>query len=136
MGYARPYGPSDAALPPPFRAWFFNRINDGIKVDGPGLDPPMKAAANAPVVLTPSHKSHVDYLIMSYVLWYRGYSVPLVAAGDNLSFPPLGTFLRRGGAFFLRRSFKGDKVYQASFRAYLKKLVHDGIHHEFFPEGG
>ncbi|MFO0599358.1 MAG: 1-acyl-sn-glycerol-3-phosphate acyltransferase [Myxococcaceae bacterium] len=116
--------------------WVFNRIYDGIEVDEAGLDRAMKAAVDAPVVLTPSHKSHLDYLIMSYVLWNRGYTAPLVAAGANLSFFPLGPFLRRAGAFFLRRSFKGDKLYTAVFKAYLKKLVHDGIHHEFFPEGG
>lgn len=116
--------------------WVFTRIYDGIEVDEAGLDRAMKAAVDAPVVLTPSHKSHLDYLIMSYVLWTRGYTAPLVAAGANLSFFPLGPFLRRAGAFFLRRSFKGDKLYTAVFKAYLKKLVHDGIHHEFFPEGG
>lgn len=116
--------------------WVFNRIYDGIEVDEAGLERAMKAAGDAPVVLTPSHKSHLDYLIMSYVLWNRGYTAPLVAAGANLSFFPLGVFLRRAGAFFLRRSFKGDKLYTATFKAYLKKLVHDGIHHEFFPEGG
>ncbi len=116
--------------------WVFNRIYDGIEVDDAGLERAMKAASDAPVVFTPSHKSHLDYLIMSYVLWQRGYTVPLVAAGANLSFFPLGFFLRRAGAFFLRRSFKGDPLYSAVFKAYLKKLVHDGIHHEFFPEGG
>ena len=84
--------------------------------------------AEAPLVLCPSHKSHVDYLVMSWVLWNRGYAVPLVAAGANLSFWPLGPLLRRCGAFFLRRSFKDDKVYAASFNAYVKKLVHDGVH--------
>lgn len=130
------YSPSVVAVASPILDWVFNRIYDGIEVDEPGLERAMKAAATAPVVLTPSHKSHVDYLVMSYVLWYRGYSVPLVAAGANLSFFPLGVFLRRGGAFFLRRSFKGDPIYTAAFKAYIKKLVHDGIHHEFFPEGG
>lgn len=114
----------------------FNRIYDGIEVDEAGLDRAMKVAADAPVVFTPSHKSHLDYLVMSYVLWRRGYNAPLIAAGANLSFFPLGPFLRRCGAFFLRRSFKGDKLYTATFKAYLKKLVHDGIHQEFFPEGG
>ncbi len=114
----------------------FNRIYDGIEVDELGLDRMMKAASEAPLVFTPSHKSHIDYLVMSYVLWQRGYNAPLIAAGANLSFFPLGPFLRRSGAFFLRRSFKGDKLYTATFKAYLKKLVHDGIHHEFFPEGG
>ncbi|MDP1824979.1 MAG: 1-acyl-sn-glycerol-3-phosphate acyltransferase [Archangium sp.] len=114
----------------------FSRIYDGVEVDEAGLDRTMKAAAEAPMVFTPSHKSHIDYLVMSYVLWTRGYHVPLIAAGANLSFWPLGPFLRRSGAFFLRRSFKGDKLYTATFKAYLKKLVHDGVHHEFFPEGG
>jgi len=130
------YSPSVVALSASTLHWIFNRIYDGVEVDEAGLERALKAAARAPLVITPSHKSHIDYLVMSYVLWQRGYTVPLVAAGANLSFFPLGPFLRRGGAFFLRRSFKGDKLYTASFRAYLKKLVHDGIHHEFFPEGG
>ncbi|MBM4777669.1 MAG: glycerol-3-phosphate acyltransferase [Archangiaceae bacterium] len=130
------YSPSTVGFTAPILHWVFNRIYDGVEVDEAGLERAMKAAAHAPMVLTPSHKSHVDYLIMSYVLFQRGYTVPLVAAGANLSFFPLGPFLRRGGAFFLRRSFKGDKLYTATFKAYLKKLVHDGIHHEFFPEGG
>lgn len=114
----------------------FNRIYDGIEVDEAGLSRMMKAGAKSPLVLCPSHKSHVDYLVLSYVLWNRGYQVPIVAAGANLSFFPLGFFLRRGGAFFLRRSFKDDKIYGAAFKAYVKKLVHDGVHQEFFPEGG
>ncbi len=130
------YSPTVVGLAAPTLHWIFNRIYDGIEVDEAGLERAMKAAARAPLVITPSHKSHVDYLIMSYVLWQRGYTVPLVAAGANLSFFPLGPFLRRAGAFFLRRSFKGDALYTATFKAYLKKLVHDGQHHEFFPEGG
>jgi glycerol-3-phosphate O-acyltransferase len=78
----------------------------------------------------------MDYLVLSWVLWKRGYTVPRVAAGANLSFFPLGPLLRRLGAFFLRRSFKDDKVYTATFKAYLKKLVRDRVHQEFFPEGG
>jgi glycerol-3-phosphate O-acyltransferase len=130
------YSPTVVGFAAPVLHWVFNRIYDGVEVDEAGLERALKAAAKAPVVITPSHKSHIDYLIMSYVLWQRGYTVPLVAAGANLSFFPLGPFLRRGGAFFLRRSFKGDRLYTACFKAYLKKLVHDGIHHEFFPEGG
>lgn len=128
--------PTVVALLAPVLSWVFNRIYDGIEVDENGLERAMGAAAQFPVVLTPSHKSHVDYLVLSYVLWQRGYAVPLVAAGANLSFFPLGPLFRRAGAFFLRRSVKGDKVYATAFRAYLKKLIHDGIHHEFFPEGG
>jgi glycerol-3-phosphate O-acyltransferase len=128
--------PTTLAFVAPVLAWVFNRIYDGIEVDEAGLNRALKAASKAPLVLCPSHKSHVDYLVMSWILWNRGYAVPLVAAGANLSFWPLGPLLRRCGAFFLRRSFKDDKVYAASFKAYVKKLVHDGVHQEFFPEGG
>ncbi len=133
---AAKFSPSYVGLAASILHQVFSRIYDGVEVDEAGLDRTMKAAADAPVVFTPSHKSHIDYLIMSYVLWTRGYNAPLIAAGANLSFWPLGPFLRRCGAFFLRRSFKGDKLYTATFKAYLKKIVHDGLHHEFFPEGG
>ena len=130
------FSPTVVGLFAPTLDWVFNRIYDGLDFDEAGLERAMKAGVKAPVVLTPSHKSHIDYLLMSYALWQRGYTVPLVAAGANLSFFPLGGLLRRSGAFFLRRSFKGDALYTAVFKAYLKKLVHDGIPHEFFPEGG
>jgi glycerol-3-phosphate O-acyltransferase len=128
--------PTVIGLSVPILDWVFCRIYDGIEVDEAGLERAMRAAARAPVVLCPSHKSHIDYLVLSWVLWNRGYTPPLVAAGANLSFWPLGWFLRRGGAFFLRRSFKDDRVYTASFKAWIKKLVHDGVLQEFFPEGG
>ncbi len=130
------FEPTVLAMVVPILSWVFNRIYAGIEVDEAGLDRAMKAASRAPVVFCPSHKSHIDYLVMSFILWKRGYSTPLVAAGANLSFFPLGPLFRRGGAFFLRRSFKGDPVYTAVFKAYLKKLVRDGVHQEFFPEGG
>jgi glycerol-3-phosphate O-acyltransferase len=132
---ARP-SPTALAIASPILDWVFSRIYDGIDVDERGLERSLRTARSAPVVVCPSHKSHVDYLILAWVLFKRGYKPPLVAAGANLSFWPLGPFLRRAGAFFLRRSFKDDKIYAAAFRAYIKKLVRDGIHQEFFPEGG
>lgn len=127
--------PPMVALTSPVLDAVFNRIYDGIEVDEVGLSRALKAASQTPLVFCPSHKSHVDYLVLSWVLWKRGNSVPLVAAGANLSFFPLGPYLRRVGAFFLRRSFKGDKLYTASFKAYIRKLVRDGAHQEFFLEG-
>jgi glycerol-3-phosphate O-acyltransferase len=129
--------PTVIALLAPIMGWMFDRIYDGIEVDEAGLERALQAARNgASIVLCPSHKSHIDYLVMSWVLWKRGYQMPLVAAGANLSFFPLGPLLRRAGAFFLRRSFGADRLYSATFKAYVKKLVRDGVHQEFFPEGG
>jgi glycerol-3-phosphate O-acyltransferase len=129
--------PTVLAVLAPLMGWMFDRIYDGIDVDEAGLERALQAGrGGAPIVLCPSHKSHIDYLVMSWVLWKRGYQAPVVAAGANLSFFPLGPVLRRAGAFFLRRSFGSDRLYTATFKAYVRKLVRDGVLQEFFPEGG
>jgi glycerol-3-phosphate O-acyltransferase len=87
-------------------------------------------------VLLPSHKSHVDYLVLSDVLFANALSPPLIAAGDNLSFWPLGPVLRRAGAFFIKRSFRGKRLYAALVDAYIRKLLVEGFNIEFFLEGG
>lgn len=93
-------------------------------------------AKRGTVVFLPSHKSHVDYLILSYVLRKNYLELPVVAAGDNLSFFPVGPILRRGGAFFIRREFRGDRLYAATVDAYVRRLIKDGWALEFFLEGG
>ncbi len=114
----------------------FNRIYDGIDVDEGGMRRIVEASAKAPIILCPCHKSHIDYMVLSYICDDYGLQPPHVAAGDNLNFFPLGRLLRAGGAFFIRRSFKGDRVYQATMAAYVKKLLRDGFTQEFFVEGG
>lgn len=129
------YSPSVVALLSLFFRFVFNKIYDGIWVDRPGLAEVGRAAATAPLVLCPSHRSHVDYLVLSWVFFNAGLTPPHIAAGRNLSFWPLGPVLRRGGAFFLRRSFRDDPVYSVVFRAYVKKLMREGYAQEFFIEG-
>lgn len=116
--------------------WVFHKIYDGIHVDEEGLARAAEASKRAPLVLCPTHRSHVDYLLISHVLLERGITPPLVAAGANLSFWPIGPIFRRGGAFFIRRSFKGDRVYGAALSAYVRKIARDGYTQEFYPEGG
>jgi glycerol-3-phosphate O-acyltransferase len=112
------------------------RVFAGIDVDLEGMERLREAARRGSVVLLPSHKSHVDYLLLHYVLRKHALSVPLVAAGDNLSFFPLGSLLRRSGAFFIRRNFRGDKLYAIVVDAYVRRLLRDGYAIEFFLEGG
>jgi len=114
----------------------WQRIYDGIEVDEQGLERVRQAARRGTLVLVPSHKSHVDYLLLSYVFHLHGFVAPHIAAGVNLSFWPLGPIFRGGGAFFLRRSFKGDPLYARVFRAYVRKLIDEGFTLEFFLEGG
>jgi glycerol-3-phosphate O-acyltransferase len=120
----------------PIMAWVFRKIFDGIEVDVEGLEKVRAAARKGPLVIVPSHKSHIDYLVLSYVFLLNDLVPPLVAAGANLSFWPLGFFFRRGGAFFLRRTFRGDKLYGAVFRAYVRKMLRESFNIEFFIEGG
>jgi len=112
------------------------RVFAGIDVDEEGIERLREAARRGSVVLLPSHKSHVDYLLLHYVLRKHSLSLPLVAAGDNLSFFPLGSLLRRSGAFFIRRNFRGDKLYAIVVDAYVRRLLRDGYAIEFFLEGG
>jgi len=116
------------------RIW--QEIYDGIIVDAPGLQRVWSAARRGPVVLVPSHKSHIDYLVLSQVFFKDGMMPPHIAAGDNLSFWPLGHIFRRSGAFFIRRSFSGDKLYAALCTAYVRRVLKDGHALEFFIEGG
>ena len=114
----------------------WNRIYDGLVVDEEGLERVREAARKGPLVFLPSHKSHVDYLIISDVLYANGLAPPLIAAGDNLSFFPLGSLLRRSGAFFIKRSFKGKRLYPQLVDAYVRKVLVEGHHLELFIEGG
>ena len=113
-----------------------DRVYAGIDVDEEGILRLRDAARKGTVVLLPSHKSHVDYILLSFVLRKHGLVIPVIAAGDNLSFFPLGPLLRRAGAFFIRRSFKGDRLYAAVVDAYVRRLMRDGHAIELFLEGG
>ncbi|MEP2652454.1 MAG: glycerol-3-phosphate 1-O-acyltransferase PlsB, partial [Paraglaciecola sp.] len=88
------------------------------------------------IIYVPCHRSHMDYLLLTYVIYHQGLVTPHIAAGINLNFPPVGGFLRKAGAFYLRRSFAGNKVYTAVFREYLELLFKKGNSVKYFPEGG
>jgi glycerol-3-phosphate O-acyltransferase len=119
----------------PILGWAFGRLYDGVEVDEEGFARVRRAAAQAPIVLCPSHKSYVDFLVLSWILVERGMTPPHIAAGINLSFWPFGPIARAGGAFFIRRKVKGDRLYTAVLRAYVKHLLRDGFPQEFYLEG-
>ena len=116
--------------------WVWDNMFDGVEVDEEGLRRLKKEAQRNTLVYIPSHKSHIDYLILSYILFQHNLSPPFIAAGKNLSFWPLGPIFRRGGAFFIRRTFKGQRFYAEVFSLYVKTMIHYGHNIEFFIEGG
>jgi glycerol-3-phosphate O-acyltransferase len=115
--------------------WVWSKIFEDVEVDQQGLARLRRAAHEGPIVIISSHKSHVDYLIVSQVLWENGVFPPHIAAGRNLSFWPLGPIFRGCGAFFIRRHFLGDRLYAAVMQAYLRKILQEGYNIEFFIEG-
>jgi glycerol-3-phosphate O-acyltransferase len=114
------------------RVW--NRIFRGVEIAG--LDRVAETLRRHPVVLVPCHRSHFDYLILSYIFHGQFLSPPHIAAGINLSFFPMGMLFRGAGAFFIRRSFGDNDLYKAVFRQYLAYLIREGYTQEFFIEGG
>ena len=117
-----------------FLNWVWTKIYDGIVLND--IDRLHEVGKNNEVIYVPCHRSHIDYLLMSFVLYNEGLHVPHVAAGINLNMPIIGPLLRRGGAFFLRRSFKGHRLYAAVFSAYLNQILQRGYSVEYFVEGG
>jgi len=112
----------------------WNRVFRGVLVHH--LDELKAAAPGYEVVYVPCHRSHMDYLLLSYLLYTRGIVPPHIVAGINLNLPVIGTLLRKGGAFFIRRSIRGSALYSAVLSEYVAQLVAGGYSLEFFVEGG
>lgn len=115
--------------------WTWNRLYQGLEVYN--SEHIRKLAQDGyEIVYAPCHRSHMDYLLLSYVLYRQGLVPPHIAAGINLNFWPAGPIFRHLGAFFIRRSFKGNKLYTVIFREYLNELFIRGYSVEYFVEGG
>jgi len=110
------------------------RVFSGLEVRG--LERVAECMKEHPVVLVPCHRSHFDYLILTYIFHTNYLSPPHIAAGINLSFWPMGPLFRGAGAFFIRRSFADNELYKMIFRKYLTFLIREGYTQEFFIEGG
>ncbi|HKT71533.1 MAG TPA: glycerol-3-phosphate 1-O-acyltransferase PlsB [Steroidobacteraceae bacterium] len=114
------------------RLW--NRLYDGVEFGH--IETLEHAAEGNEIVYVPCHRSHMDYLLLSYAIYVHGYAIPHIAAGINLNIPVVGRFLRKGGAFFIRRSFRGSALYTVVFMNYLAAIMARGHSIEYFIEGG
>ena len=116
--------------------WIVRTMFDGVITNHDVLNRVKKMSLKGPLILIPCHKSHIDYLILDYLLYHNNMPVPHIAAGKNLSFWPMGPLFRSGGAFFLRRSFGGAVLYSKVFAEYINMLLEEGYNIEQFIEGG
>lgn len=113
---------------------FWRRFYSGIETYN--VETLKQTALTHQLVYVPCHRSHVDYLLLSYIIFTENLAIPYIAAGNNLNLPVIGRILRGGGAFFIRRSFKDNPLYAAVMRSYVEQLVKLGVPLEYFVEGG
>lgn len=114
--------------------WVWNKIYNGVEVNN--IERLRDVSKDNGIIYTPCHRSHIDYLLLSYVLFKNSMAPPHIAAGINLNMPVVGPILRRGGAFFMRRTFKGNKLYASVFDEYMHTMCKSGFPIEYFVEGG
>lgn len=115
--------------------WLWGRLYSDIKVNNSQVLREL-AQDGHEIIYVPCHRSHMDYLLLSYVILQEGLVMPRIAAGINLNFWPAGPIFRKGGAFFLRRSFAGNRLYSTIFREYLGLLFERGYSVKYYTEGG
>jgi glycerol-3-phosphate O-acyltransferase len=115
--------------------WLWNRVYNGIEVSKANRLREL-AQEGHEIIYVPCHRSHMDYLLLTYVIFHQGLVTPRIAAGINLSFWPAGPIFRKAGAFFIRRSFKGNRLYSTIFREYLGLLFERGYSVKYYTEGG
>ncbi|KAG7461107.1 hypothetical protein MATL_G00206480 [Megalops atlanticus] len=115
----------------------FKRLFRRIHVNDEGLQRLQQAIQEYPVVLMPNHRSYVDFLVLSYILFTYDISIPVIAAGIPLMGMKLvGEIFRRSGAFFIRRAIGADKLYWAVLSEYVRTIVRTGYAPiEFYVEG-
>jgi len=115
-------------------ATFWNKFYSGIEVNF--SSPLHQLALSHELIYVPCHRSHIDYLLLSYVIHTEGFAIPYIAAGKNLNMPIIGPVLRKAGAFFIRRSFKDNELYSTVMFEYLASQISSNMPIEYFVEGG
>ena len=114
-------------------AWFWTKIYDGVVLKH--FRSFQKLAPEYEVIYVPCHRSHIDYLLLSSFIYQNGLVPPHIAAGINMNIPIVGRMIRKGGVFYLRRSFHTHKLYSAVFKEYLSRILASGTSIEYFIEG-
>ncbi|KAM9840136.1 dihydroxyacetone phosphate acyltransferase [Aulostomus maculatus] len=115
----------------------FKRLFTSIFVNMDGLNKLQQAVQENPVILLPNHRSYIDFLAISYILFTYDIPVPVIASGTALTgMKMVGEILRRSGAFYIRRAIGSDKLYWAVLSEYVKVIIRRGFAPlEFFVEG-
>ncbi len=90
------------------------------------------------ILYASNHKSHLDYIILGYVIAMNNLPIPRFAAGENLLCWPLNKIIdfRKMGAFSIDRKKNGNIEYLRELYKYIGNLIENKENILFFPEGG
>lgn len=109
-------------------------LDDSISIVG-ATDHLAKLREKGTVMLVPTHSSHMDSIVMGYVLYRLGLPPFLYGAGLNLfSNPFTGFFMRNLGAYTVDRK-KSDPLYKETLKEYATLTLEFGYDNLFFPGG-
>jgi len=114
----------------------WTKVFSGVDVREEDLERIRSAMRDGTPVLVPCHKSHFDYILVTWVMYHHHLIVPHVVAGMNLAVWPIDRVLRGCGGFFIERRFTGQRIFPAVFGRYLRELIRQEYPVEFFIEGG
>eukprot|EP01104_Vermistella_antarctica_P015596 TRINITY_DN5159_c0_g1_i1.p1 TRINITY_DN5159_c0_g1~~TRINITY_DN5159_c0_g1_i1.p1 ORF type:complete len:1326 (-),score=410.75 TRINITY_DN5159_c0_g1_i1:83-4060(-) len=118
---------------------FYRNLYQGIVVDEPGvlrIIEQQQKESRVPLIIMPTHRSYMDFLIVSFVFFYYEMKLPFIASGDDfLNMAMVSWIFRHSGAFFMRRAFGKDELYRAIFVEYIHRVLCQGGPFEFFIEG-
>jgi glycerol-3-phosphate O-acyltransferase len=128
------YSPSFVSLMSLILTRILNRVYDGIVFQH--AETLQQLAGGKEIIYVPCHRSTMDDILLPFAIYQHGYAIPHVAAGLNLNLPIVGRLLRKGGTFFMRRSFRGNALYTVVFMKYLAAIMARGHPIEYFIEGG
>nr|XP_033795969.1 glycerol-3-phosphate acyltransferase 1, mitochondrial [Geotrypetes seraphini]XP_033795970.1 glycerol-3-phosphate acyltransferase 1, mitochondrial [Geotrypetes seraphini]XP_033795971.1 glycerol-3-phosphate acyltransferase 1, mitochondrial [Geotrypetes seraphini]XP_033795972.1 glycerol-3-phosphate acyltransferase 1, mitochondrial [Geotrypetes seraphini] len=121
-----------------FNSFFWN-----IQIHKGQLEMVKKAATemNFPLVFLPVHKSHIDYLLLTFILFCHNIKAPHIASGNNLNLPIVSTLIHMLGGFFIRRKLdespdgRKDILYRSLLHGYIEELLRQQQFLEIFLEG-
>ncbi len=120
----------------PLVKWIIRTMFDGVNINTEMIRRIKELSRRGPLIFIPCHKSHMDYLVLPYILHTHNMPIPRIVAGKNMFFWPFGIVARAGGAFSIRRSFRGAAFYAKVFSEYVYKLLEEGFGIKVFVEGG
>ncbi|KJH49464.1 Acyltransferase [Dictyocaulus viviparus] len=113
------------------------RIFDAIYVNVEQLKRIRELCRSESIVFMPSHRTYLDFLLLSVFCF--DYEVPLPAIAAGMDFANswfMSEILRRCGAFYIKRSIGQDRLYWAILSEYVQThIIHSERPVEFFIEG-